>query len=389
MRANPGGILDSSDVLGRDRLIDLIWTALAKQSVVLTSERRIGKTSVIRKMAALAPNSSYFIILRDIEGLRTPEEFVEAVYTDVQNQLGKLDRAKLGLWKLLNKLGGAEIVDVKLPEIRVHWKGLLTALFEDLFEAESREVIFFWDELPLFIFNVAKSSGDGVAMELLDVLRGLRQRHTRLRMVFTGSVGIHQVVNNLRKSGYANDPTNDMAMIEVPPLSDEDGTFLASRLLEGESLAPPEMTEELGRVASLATGHIPYYIHVLISRLRTRGQRVTSDAITDERDRMIQDPNDPAHFSYYEERLTTYYSPFDVRLSLSILDILSPEKRPMTFTALANLIRYKIETAEDEQIRQVLKVLVRDHYLYRDSEGAYDFRYTLIKRWWSYSRGQQ
>jgi DNA-binding IclR family transcriptional regulator len=104
---------------------------------------------------------------------------------------------------------------------------------------------------------------------------------------------------------------------------------------------------------------------------------------------MIQDPNDPAHFSYYEERLTTYYSPFDVRLSLSILDILSPEKRPMTFTSLANLIRYKIETAEDEQIRQVLKVLVKDHYLYRDSEGAYDFRYTLIKRWWSYSRGQQ
>jgi hypothetical protein len=56
MRANPGGILASNEVVGRDELIAEIWRTLAVQSVVLTSERRIGKTSVIRKMADQVTN---------------------------------------------------------------------------------------------------------------------------------------------------------------------------------------------------------------------------------------------------------------------------------------------------------------------------------------------
>jgi len=50
MRANPGGVLAPEDVIGRDKLIEQIWRVLENQSVVLTSERRVGKTSVIRKM---------------------------------------------------------------------------------------------------------------------------------------------------------------------------------------------------------------------------------------------------------------------------------------------------------------------------------------------------
>ena len=248
MRANPGGTLSPNDVIGRDLLIAQIWRVLDAQSVVLTSERRIGKTSVIRKMASEAAPTMALAILRDIEGLRAPDEFVEAIYSDVEKQLGKIDRAKLGLWRLLDKLGGTQIVDVKLPNIRIHWKALLTTLFEDLFELEERRVIFFWAELPLFIFNVARASGENVAMELLDVLRGLRQRHTRLRMVFTGSVGIHQVINNLRKSGYANDPTNDMAIIEVTPLDPPESRRLAELLFQGEKI-----TSTLG--GHLKSGH--------------------------------------------------------------------------------------------------------------------------------------
>lgn len=52
MRANPGGQLAPENVVGRDRLIAKLWDILTQQSVVLTSERRIGKTQIIRKMKA-------------------------------------------------------------------------------------------------------------------------------------------------------------------------------------------------------------------------------------------------------------------------------------------------------------------------------------------------
>ena len=378
----------SEEVIGRDKLIALIWRTLAVQSVVLTSERRIGKTSVVRKMVGDIDSSQTFALLRDIEGLRTPEEFVEAIYGDVEKQLGKVDRAKMGLWRLMEKLGGTQIIDVKLPAIRVHWKALLTALFDDLFSVETRMVIFFWDELPLFIFNVTRAAGEDTAMELLDVLRALRQRHSRLRMVFTGSVGIHQVVNNLRKSGYANDPTNDMAIIEVPPLDPPDGTCLAEELFKGEKLRIDDSTANLGDVAASAVGNIPYYIHVLISRLCNKDQIMTEELIEQERDLMVQDPNDPAHFAYYEERLKTYYARSDAALALQILDALSRCKDPLGFTEIINLVRYKIDSVEEDALRQVLIVLMKDHYLQRDNQGRFSFRYTLIQQWWLYTRGQ-
>ncbi|MEZ5602385.1 MAG: hypothetical protein R3F36_16280 [Candidatus Competibacteraceae bacterium] len=41
-------------------------------------------------------------------------------------------------------------------------------------------------------------------MDLLDTLRGLRQTHANLRMIYTGSIGLHHIVTALREEGYVN-----------------------------------------------------------------------------------------------------------------------------------------------------------------------------------------
>src|SRR6202162_2743292 len=97
MMANPGGVLAPEDVVGRDNLIDLLWRVLEVQSVVLTSERRIGKTSVIRKMVA-DPDPHRVCFLRDIEGFRSPSEFIEGIYADVEPILSKREKARLAMW---------------------------------------------------------------------------------------------------------------------------------------------------------------------------------------------------------------------------------------------------------------------------------------------------
>jgi len=50
MKANPGGQLSIDQIKGRDPLIATIWETLLSQSVIMTAERRIGKTSIIQKM---------------------------------------------------------------------------------------------------------------------------------------------------------------------------------------------------------------------------------------------------------------------------------------------------------------------------------------------------
>lgn len=385
MRANPGGVLAPEEVVGRDELIEFLWSTLSRQSVVLTSERRIGKTSVIRKMAQACAARGYVCFLDDIEDLNSPDELVERTYSNVEKLLSKVDRAKLGMWRLLEKLGGTHIGDLGLPQIKIHWKKLLNALIDDLLSFENRNVIFFWDELPLFIYNVARNCGDMTAMEVLDSLRALRHKYPRLRMVFTGSVGIHQVIGSLRRSGYANDPTNDMLLVEVSPLSPADGANLAELLLDGEGIASGANRSGLAGRISEATGHIPYYIHCIVARACGEGSSLSESDVDHHIAELFRDPNDPAHFGYYSSRITTYYS--DAALAHAILDIVAASATPIAFANLVNLLKHKIVLDEDpDRIRQELNLLQKDHYVWRLPDGSYDFRYSIVKKWWAFAR---
>ena len=51
MKANPGGTITGEAILGREEEIASIWDTLEKRSVILTAERRVEKTCVLRKMA--------------------------------------------------------------------------------------------------------------------------------------------------------------------------------------------------------------------------------------------------------------------------------------------------------------------------------------------------
>ncbi len=389
MKANPGGTIGPGDVIGRDLLISDLWRVLAAQSVVLTSERRIGKSTIISKMQkeAATRDGAPFCILRDLEGLGTPQEFVDSVYTDIEERLSRTEKARMRFWGLLSKLGGTQIGDLHVPQIRQHWKNLLFALMADLCESTPGLCIFFWDELPLFLYKVKQTEGEASAMEVLDVLRSIRQGHPAIRMVFTGSVGLHQVLKTLRKGGYANDPTNDMRTVEVLPLDPRDGTTLARLLVEGESLSCAGGSLECAGLIARASGYFPFYIHSLVARLASEGRRAGDDAIERSLKSLLTDPNDPAHFRYYRERIQTYYSPEEEAIALAALDALCDVREPLKFGELLNLIRHQITDVGSEQARDVLNLLSRDHYVSRTDDGRWGFRYEIVRRWWQIERG--
>ncbi len=141
-------------------------------------------------MQAEAPPDK-LAIFHDLEKVRSPLEFVETVLQDVEEYLGGLQRTAMRTRQLLKQLGGVEFKGFKLPSIAApYWKTVLTKTLEDLIENQDRSVILFWDEMPYMLGNI----GDEAAMEVLDTLRSLRQMHSAVRMVFTGSIGLHHVV---------------------------------------------------------------------------------------------------------------------------------------------------------------------------------------------------
>ena len=214
MLPNPGGRVGPDEVVGRSRLILQLWEILECQSLVLLAERRIGKTSIIRKMEA-EPATKKLPVYHDLEGCRTRLEFVEGVFHDVEAYLSTFTRSTERVRAFLRELRGAEVGKfVKFPDAeKQHWKVLLAKTLEDLASHEDGTLVFFWDEVPLMLQNIAKSEGEAAAMELLDTLRALRQTYPGIRMVFTGSIGLHNVIHSLRGSGYVNRPINDMYIL--------------------------------------------------------------------------------------------------------------------------------------------------------------------------------
>lgn len=386
MRANPGGQLDPAEIFGRDKLVARLWEVLGRQSLILTAVRRAGKTSVITKMRAEAPEDC-LPIFRDLEQVHTVLEFAELVFEDVENYLSGRTRAVEKARNFIKQLSGAEAAGIKIPAVVApHWKKVLTHIIEDIVENEKRTVVFFWDEMPMMLDNIKKREGEQVAMEVLDTLRAFRQTYTNLRMVFTGSIGLHHVITALKQKGYSSSPTNDMYVEEVPPLSADSAEELAQLLLMGEKIQADDPAITAQAIAQ-GVDCVPFYIHHVVDQLRQANGATDAAAIEELITTCLTDEKNRWDLEHYRERIETYYVADEQMFALHLLDILAATDAWLSFDELFNLLKTRVVTEDQEQIRHVLKMLQRDHYLVRKSDGKFGFRFQLIRRWWQWERG--
>ena len=322
---------------------------------------------------------------RDLEAVQSAAEFAETVFEDVEDALSRVKSTAEQAWKLLRALNGTEFQGFKFPEVAAaHWKELLQTTIADLATHRQR-VIFFWDEVPWMLDRIKDTEGERVAMEVLDTLRSLRQTYPTIRMVFTGSVGLHHVLGSLARKGYANAPINDMETIDVPALADADAEDLARRLLEGEHIVTPDRAA-MARSIARVTGNVPFYIHKIVGELKYRADPATGaaidalvlDALTDSQDRW--------ELSHYRSRIHNYYGQ-DADLVRHVLDILAVADRPLEFGEIFNQVKAQVATEDADKVRDLLTLLMRDHYLARHTDGRFSFRFPLIRRWWAFDRG--
>lgn len=381
MIANPGGQLAPDEVIGRQKLIQKLWNSLESQSLILSAERRMGKTCVIKKMQAEAPEDK-LPIYHNLEKVRSPIEFVETILQDVEDYLSRLQRTARKTRQLLTQLSGAELSGFKLPEIAApHWKNLLIQTIADLVENQDRRVILFWDELAYMLRNI----GDEAAMEVLDTLRSLRQMYPGVRMVFAGSIGLHHVIASLKGKGYANAPINDMYIEDVPPLSPTDATELTCRLLEGENISTPDIDVTAAAIVNNVNG-IPFYIHHVIRQLK-HSATINSTTVTEIVNNALTDPLSRWDMGHYRDRIDTYYDDQKRPYALNLLDILAVKKQSLSLNDMIERLNSGLLIPDREMVLTVLRLLQRDYYIIQETNSKFRFRYSLIQRYWQVSRG--
>ena len=388
MQINPGGRLNTKDVMGRDNEIARYWRVLERQGLVISAERRIGKTHIVLKMRDECL-SGYLPFYQDLEAVHSTAELIRSIYGTVHRSLSTLSGLKAHIAKWSSLIPG-RIAGVDLPTGDNAWQALLSEAFDDLIGiADDRIILMLWDEFPLMLHNLQRREGDDAAIQLLDFLRALRlARADRLRFLFTGSIGLHLVLRSLRRAGNTNDPVNDMLSLTVPPMAHRDTCELAAALL-GETCAAPAQIPDLASRIAGEVGGFPYYVHHVVDQLDQLRRPPVPQDVSSTVDNLIYDPHDPANFDHYVSRLSSYYADEDRSLALVVLDTMAGQASPTPVPELLNLCRHRDPSLADERLREVLTVLAEDHYIEpRKSAGgaAYDFRWQLVKKWWKERR---
>jgi hypothetical protein len=201
-------------------------------------------------------------------------------------------------------------------------------------------------------------------------------------MIFTGSIGLHHVLEQLHAEGYHGSPLNHLRRIRVGPLTPEFGAELATLLLIGKHW-PKHNVENCAKKLSNAVGNVPHYIHLIVHHLYDTD---TFDELTIERvvRNVLLNHSDELDLPHYQHRLHKYYKPAD--LAFIALDIIAVAGT-LPFEEIFNQICMRQVFDDVELLRNLLKRLSDDHYLERDeASGDYQFYLPLIRRWWCLSR---
>ena len=388
MKPNPGGILQLDDIVGRESVVAYLQSTLDQQSILLVAERRTGKTHVLEKFKAGAP-ARWVVVKRDIGAMRSASEFVQYVMADLYPHLEAKTNFRNWLQSLGTQLGGTQIGPVKLPNFAAkQWKQVLGDAIAHLDDIQAIErVVFLWDELPWMLEIIAKTNPQE-AMELLDTLRALRQQHaSKLRMVFTGSLGLHHIVRGLKEQGYNNTPVNDMLSIEVEPLTLPDATGLVRRLFTDNRLsaATPDLFEETAKTVDC----IPFYIHHVVSALLKKpaslSQPVDMPAVHAVIDHGIHSSDNPWDLQHYEERTRDYYGKQRAEC-LALLDAVASCAGTLSIADAIKRAKAAYPLVEQQQWIELSRLLARDHYFQRHANGEIGFKFTVVKRWWLWHR---
>jgi len=379
-------------VMGREEDQRRLWKNLEAGSLRLLSERRMGKTWLLRLAIARKPDWALPLMM-DAEGFGSAADFV----LDLNRQLhaegiiddGRFEKTSNWFRRVLGRVQGEKVAGIEIPEIDP-WYSLLEDTCKRFVEGSNiRKAVLIIDELPFFLDKLMKANLRGDAIRILDMLRRLRQDLPSLRMVFCGSLGLHVVLQRLAELGYTGRPLNDMPPFEVLPLDRKNARYLAGCLLTGEEIACGSLDACAAAVGEEACG-VPFYIQHFVKWMRECGTKQwTPRQVRQIPEDLFVAHGDPADFIYYDGRLDEYYPEDVVELARTTLDVISRNEKGASFDTILNLVRHspKTLTVDGSALLKILGTLRDDHYLVQ-KKNAWKFKLDLIRRWWFKHRGE-
>lgn len=377
MTTNPGGVVDPQDLVGRDAELFRLARSIDTGGAKLLGDRRMGKTSLLRKLEVQLRGVGHTVIRVSAE-TNDPDTFGRNLLNAMRSE-----RALQRQWPQWEKeLGGELRVDVGVFGIKLTGRlsGGGKPVEADLFkrcadatrDAGPYKLIFILDEITV-LARALGEQGPGATEEFLRTLRVPRQEIDQVAMILAGSIGLHHVVQDLSV-------VNDLDSVVVGPLTNTEAIYLARCLLRGEQISTSNEVAIATVIGDQACS-IPFYIHKLVQELAERGieEPLESDVVGLVDDAVRSNRWETRHYS---TRIPALYGG-DTDLVMAMLDAYASRVDSLGIEELyAQLDAIEFDKRPSRNVMLgLVDRLEADHYLVRT--GASDrFATSLLRRAW-------
>ena len=393
MKSSTGRWVSGEDFFNREKELKLIEARVRDGNhMVMTGQRRMGKTSILRELGRRLEQNGWVFLFADVEADRSEEDLIASLAKAVHPITPIRARLLRGMRRRLRRLvGRVDKVSAHQFAVRLragldsgNWRRHGEDLIAHCAEHEQRVLIVI-DEVPIFLARLLRQeNGDRAVDEFLSWLRAIFQKvdGRQLALILSGSIGLAPLVERLGIS----DRINYLDPIRLGPWNLEASVRCFETLTRSYGLSADE------GVARAVYEHlgigIPQHVQSFFARLRDYVRmrdrnRIMLDDVAEVYRTELLGPSGQNDLAHYEARLRDGLG--DTHRYRIAMEILAEAAVQGIFTAeahrqLENRHSRLVEDAS-RQVADTLAVLVHDGYLEPHPDG-HRFALNLLRDWW-------
>ena len=365
---------------------------------LVTAQRRMGKTSLVRELLRrLDERGAFETVFVDLEDASTAADAVVEIAATSLHARGLWTRVKDWVGRS-STMAADRIDELGVSELRIklragidagRWRTQGDALFASL-AAGDKPVVLAIDELPILVNRLLKGHDYEITPErrrdtdaFLSWLRKNGQAHRdRTTLVVSGSVGLEPILEQAELSAHAN----IFAPFDLQPWDEETSVACLGELAASYGLRIPERARQrmFRRLRCGIPHHLQQFFDKLHEHLRRKDRR---EATLSDVDSVYSEDmlgvRGQVHLEHYQSRLRMILGNAGYEVALELLTEAAVSDGKLTDGSIREYEAYRAVLSEGSatQIRDVLHVLEHDGYLARRGDG-YHFVSGLVEDWW-------
>jgi len=392
MNSSTGRWVSGDNFFDRERELRILETRVRDLNhVLLTGQRRMGKTSIAQELGRRLEAEGWVFLFADVEGATCAEDAI----ADIAQAVHSVRPIMSGVTRFGTRMKSlfGRVEEIGAYDFSVKFRATLNAgnwrrQGEELLRhcaARKQSVLLVIDELPIFLKRVLRGE-DGFQRvdEFLSWLRGVLQdiEDGSLVLIVSGSIGLTPLVKRLS----IPDRINHLEPFRLGPWDRDTSVECFQRLAESYKL---RIEDGVTNAVYDALGiGIPHHIQSFFARLRDHAimqgrDRVTVEDVEEVYRTGLLGPSGQNDLVHYETRLKEALEDENHTIAM---EILAEAATQGVFTPGARrcLERLYARVVDDAQgrIADTLEILIHDGYL-EDSDDGHRFPSRLLKDWWS------